>query len=225
MAALTSQDEQNQYTQRWNDIQFDPNEKELTMYLSSDIRYEIDIKTMNLPKEITDKLSSNEFWKTQIGMQFENFIISNLGNEQMYIGYKNGYFIGFNCITIINIINESIYQNTNSKKNRITRVVISDDIKKLGKNIKVVVRDSKCKDFKPKKTTTEGIKVFYKCNLHYDEETGKVIRNISRLEEKVAKRIEKNLGMPKKSIRVEIEEEVSLVQAEATGKEAPEGQT
>lgn len=212
MAALTSQEIQDQYTQRWNDIQFDPNEKELTMYLSSDQRYEIDIKTLNLnlPKEMVDELSSNEFWKTPLGIQFENIVTSEMGSQRMYIGFKNGYFIGFGSIKIIDAINESIYQNTNSKRNRITRVVISDDIKKLGKNMKVVVRDSKCKDFNPKKTTTEGIEVFYKCNLHYDEETGKVIRNVSRVEKRIAKHINKKLGIS--GVRVKIRDNPSQLE-------------
>jgi len=204
MATLTSQQLHNQHTQRCDDIKFNPNETDLTMYLSSDQRYEIDIKTMNLnlPKEMMDKLSSNEFWKTPFGIQFENIITSQMGSEQMYIGFKNGYFIGFGCIKMINAINEEIYKNRNSKKNRITRVVISDDIKKLGQNMKVVVRDSTCKDFNPKKTTTEGIEVFYKCNLHYDEETGKVIRNISRLEKRIAKHINKKLGISGVQVKI-----------------------
>jgi len=202
MAALTSQEIQDQYTQRWNDIQFDPDEKDLTMYLSSDQRIEIDIKTLNLPKELKDQTSSNEFWKTEYGKILEDDITSYLGSNRLFLGYKNGYFIAFACIEIIDAINESIWQNTNSKKNRITRVVISDDIKKLGKNMKVAVRGSKCKDFNPKKTTTEGIEVFYKCNLHYDEETGKVIRNVSRLEKRISKQINKKLGIS--GVRVKI---------------------
>ena len=160
MATLTSQEIQDQYTQRWNDIQFDPDEKELTMYLSSDQRIEIDIKTLNLPEELKDQTSNNEFWKTENGKILEDEITSYLGSNRLFLGYKNGYFIAFACKEIIDVINKSIWQNTNSKKNRINRVVISDDIKKLGKNMKVAVRGSKCKDFKPKKQLLKASKCF-----------------------------------------------------------------
>ena len=205
MSALTSQNIHNQHTQRSNDVRFYPNETDLTMYISSDQRVEIDINTLGLPEEMINLTSNNEFWKSSIGKILEDNITSFLGSKRLFLGFKNGYFIGFACIEIIDTINEEIKKNY--KKSKITKIVVSDDIKKLGKNMKFAVRGSKCKDFKPTKTTTEGIEVFYKCNLHYDEETGKVIRNVSRLEKRIAKKINKKLGIS--GVRVKIGDNLS----------------
>jgi hypothetical protein len=48
----------------------------------------------------------------------------------LYIGYKGGYFVGFDCIPIIKYLNDKINKTFSEEWRKIKHVIVSNDIGK-----------------------------------------------------------------------------------------------
>jgi hypothetical protein len=177
-----------------SDIKFDLDDTQLTLYMRPDKRRSLEVDSMGIPTEYTEKMKLDGFWETNTGQMIEHQIISNMSdNNYLYIGYKNGYFVGFDCIQIVNWLNRKINERQDDKKRLITKVVISGDMKPhinfavrgLGKFVKKPATTRKCEVDGPDDSKVEkDVEVCYACDLHYDD-SGNLMRNISTLEKRL----------------------------------------
>ena len=205
-----------------SDVKFDLDDKQLTLYIRPDKRMSIDANTMGLPKEIRKEFSSEGFWESKMGQMIEHQIISNMSdNSYLYIGYKNGYFVGFNCIQIVNWLNRVINERQDDTKRLITKVVVSDAmephisfaVRGLDKFVKKPATTRKCEVDGPEDSKVEkDVEICYECDLHYDD-TGNLMRNISTLEKKLLEAVMKKRADAKHDALTEfingVEEEVN----------------
>ena len=174
-----------------SDVKFDLDDEQLTLYIRPDKRISIDANTMGLPEEIIKEFASEGFWESKMGQMIEHQIISNMSDQSyLYIGYKNGYFVGFDCIRIVNWLNRVINEKASDTKRLITKVVVSDSMKPhisfairgLNKFVKKPATTRKCEVDGPEGSKQEkDIEMCYECDLHYDD-SGNLMRNISTLE-------------------------------------------
>ena len=177
-----------------SDVAFDLDDKQLTGYIRPDKRMSIGVDTMGLPREYVEMMKTDGFWESNMGQMIEHQIISRMSTDNyLYVGYKNGYFVGFDCIPIINWLNRAINDRQCDTKRLITKVVISADMKPhitiavrgLGKHIKKPATTRKCEADGPEGSKVEtNIDLCYECDLHYDT-SGNLIRNVSTLEKKI----------------------------------------
>ena len=177
-----------------SDVTFDLEDTELTLYIRPDKRMSVDVDTMELPQMYVEMMKEDGFWESNMGQMIEHQIISHMSNENyLYVGYKNGYFVGFNCIQIVNWLNRSINERQGDTKRLITKVVISDDmephisfaVRGLGKHKKKPATTRKCEVDGPDDSKVEiDVELCYECDLHYDD-NGNLMRNVSTLEKKL----------------------------------------
>ena len=174
-----------------SDVAFDLDDKQLTLYIRPDKRMSLEANTMGIPKEYIEMMTSDGFWETKMGQMIEHQIISSMSDKSyLYIGYKNGYFIGFDCIQIVNWLNRAINERQDDTKRLITKVVISDAMKPhisfavrgLGKHMEKPANTKKCEVDGPDGSKVEkDVELCYECDLHYDD-SGNLMRNVSTLE-------------------------------------------
>lgn len=180
------------------DVVFDLDDKELTVYIRPDKRMSIGVDTMGLPQDYVEMMKTDGFWESNMGQMIEHQIISHMSTDNyLYVGYKNGYFVGFDCIPIINWLNKAINDRQGDTKRLITKVVISEDMKPhiaiavrgLGKHMKKPATTRKCEADGPEGSKVEiDVELCYECDLHYDD-SGNLIRNVSTLEKKLLKTV------------------------------------
>ena len=208
-----------------SDVKFDLDDTQLTLYMRPDKRMSLEVDSMGLPTEYTEKMKLDGFWETNTGQMIEHQIISNMSdNNYLYIGYKNGYFVGFDCIPLINWLNRAINERQDDKKRLITKVVISEDmephitftVRGLNKYVKKPATTRKCKVDGPDDSKVEkDVELCYKCDLLYDN-NGNLIRNVSTLEKKLVKEVMKKRAAAKHDTLTEfmngVEEEVLKTQ-------------
>lgn len=204
-----------------SDVKFYFDDKCLTLYIRPNKRISIEASSMGLPKEYIEMMISEGFWETKMGCMIEHQIISSMSDKNyLYIGYKNGYFVGFDCIPIVNWLNRAINERQNDTKRLITKVVISEDmephisfaVRGLNKHIKKPATTRKCEVDGPDGSKVEkDVEMCYECDLHYDE-SGNLIRNISTLEKKLVEEAMKKIDSVKDDVltefMTEMEEEV-----------------
>ena len=177
-----------------SDVKFDLDDTQLTLYMRPDKRMSIGVDSMGIPTEFTEAMKLDGFWETKMGQMIEHQIISNMSdNNYLYSGYKNGYFVAFDCIPLINWLNRRINEKQDDKKRLITRVVISEDmephitftVRGLNKYVKKPATTRKCKVDGPDDSKVEkDVELCYACDLHYDD-SGNLMRNISTLEKRL----------------------------------------
>ena len=208
-----------------SDVKFDLDDKQLTLYIRPDKRMSIDANTMGLPKEIRKEFASEGFWESKMGQMIEHQIISNMSdNSYLYIGYKNGYFVGFDCIKIVNWLNRAINERQSDTKRLITKVVVSDAmephisfaVRGLDKFVKKPMTTRKCEVDGPEGSKVEkDVEMCYECDLHYDD-SGNLMRNISTLEKMLLEEAMKKINhAPQDALTEfmnEVEEEVNKKQ-------------
>ena len=204
-----------------SDVKFDLDDKCLTLYIRPDKRMSIEANTMGLPKEYIEMMTSEGFWETKMGCMIEHQIISSMSDKNyLYIGYKNGYFVGFDCIPIVNWLNRAINERQSDTKRLITKVVISEDmephisftVRGLDKFVKKPMTTRKCEMDGPEGSKQEkDVEMCYECDLHYDD-SGNLMRNISTLEKKLVEEAMKKIDNAPNDVLTkfmnEIEEEV-----------------
>lgn len=177
-----------------SDVAFDLEDTELTLYMRPDKRMSVDVDTMRLPQKYGAMMKEDGFWESSVGQMIEHQIISHMSNENyLYVGYKNGYFVGFDCIKIINWLNRAINERQGDTKRLIKKVVISDVMKPhinfavrgLGKHKKKPATTRKCEVDGPDDSKVEkDVELCYECDLYYND-SGNLIRNVSTLEKKI----------------------------------------
>ena len=200
-----------------SDVKFDLDDKYLTLYIRPDKRMSIDAHRMELPKEYIEMMKSDGFLEGKIGQIIEHQIISHMSNNSyLYIGYKNGYFVGFDCINIVKSLNRAINERQTDTKRLIKRVVISDDMKPhitfvvrgLGKFVKKPVTTRKCEVDGPEGSKVKkDVEMYYECDLHYDD-NGNLIRNVSTLEKILLEEAMKKIDDAPSSVVTEFINEV-----------------
>ena len=200
-----------------SDVKFDLDDKCLTLYIRPDKRMSIEANTMGLPKEYIEMMTSDGFWESKMGQMIEHQIISNMSdNNYLYVGYKNGYFVGFDCIQIINWLNRAINERQNDTKRLITRVVISEDMKPhisftvrgLDKFVKKPATTRKCEVDGPEGSKVEkDVEMCYECDLHYDD-SGNLMRNVSTLEKRLLEEAMKKMDLAKYDVITEFMEDL-----------------
>jgi hypothetical protein len=208
-----------------SDVRFDLDDTHLTLYIRPDKRMSIDANTMGLPDEIIKEFTSKGFWESKMGQMVEHQIISNMSNNSyLYIGYKNGYFVGFDCIQIVNWLNRAINERQNDTKRVITKVVISEDmephisftVRGLNKFVKKPMTTRKCEVDGPEDSKIEkDIEMCYECDLHYDD-SGNLMRNISTLEKRLLEEAMKKINDAKDDV---LEEFMNGVEREVNKKQ------
>lgn len=200
-----------------SDVKFDLDDKYLTLYIRPDKRMSIDANRMELPKEYIEMMNSDGFLEGKIGQIIEHQIISHMSNNSyLYIGYKNGYFVGFDCINIVKSLNRAINERQTDTKRLIKRVVISNDMKPhisfvvrgLGKFVRKPVTTRKCEVDGPEGSKVKkDVEMCYECDLHYDD-NGNLIRNVSTLEKKLLEEAMKKIDDAPSSVVTEFINEV-----------------
>lgn len=200
-----------------SDVKFDFDDKCLTLYIRPNKRMSIEANTMGLPKEYIEMMTSDGFWESKMGQMIEHQIISSMsGNNYLYVGYKNGYFVGFDCIPIINWLNRAINERQNDTKRFITRVVISEDmephisfaVRGLDKHVKKPAATRKCEVDGPEGSKLEkDVEMCYECDLHYDD-SGNLMRNVSTLEKKLLEEALKKMDHAKYDVITEFMEDL-----------------
>ena len=200
-----------------SDVKFDIDDKYLTLYIRPDKRMSIDAHRMELPKEYIEMMNSDGFLEGKIGQIIEHQIISHMSNNSyLYIGYKNGYFVGFDCINIVKSLNRAINERQTDTKRLIKRVVISDDMKPhitfvvrgLGKFVRKPVTTRKCEVDGPEGSKVKkDVEMCYECDLHYDA-NGNLIRNVSTLEKILLEEAMKKIDHAPSSVVTEFINEV-----------------
>tara|TARA_X000000368_G_scaffold368331_1_gene316215 strand:+ start:127 stop:864 length:738 start_codon:yes stop_codon:yes gene_type:complete len=218
-----------------SDVKFDLDDKQLTLYIRPDKRMSIDANNMGLPEEIRKEFASEGFWESKMGQMIEHQIISNMSdNSYLYIGYKNGYFVGFDCIQIVNWLNRAINERQDDTKRLITKVVVSDAMKPhinfavrgLNKFVKKPVTTKKIQVDGPEGSKQEkDVEMCYECDLHYDD-SGNLMRNISTLEKMLLKEAMKKIDHAPNDVLTEfmngVEEEVNKKQGDCDCCQGPE---
>jgi hypothetical protein len=200
-----------------SDVAFDPEDKHLTLYIRPHKRMSIGVDTMGIPNQYMEMMKVDGFWETKMGQMIEHQIISNMSdNNYLYIGYKNGYFVGFDCITVVKWLNRAINERQDDTKRIITRVVVSEDMKPhisftvrgLNKFVKKPKTTKKCKVDGPEGSRIEKeVEMCFECDLHYDD-SGNLIRNVSTLEKKLLEAAMKKMDSAKEDAIVEFMNEV-----------------
>jgi len=210
-----------------SDIKFVLDDTKLTLYIRPDKRMSVGVDSMGLPTEYTEKMKSDGFWKTKMGQMIEHQIISKFSDKNyLYIGYKNGHCVGFDCIQLINWLNRKINERQGDRTRLITRVVISDDmephinfaVRGLNKYVKKPATTRKFEVDGPEGSKVEkDVELCYTCDLHYDD-SGNLIRNISTLEKRLLEKAMKKIDTAPHDVFTEfingVEEEVLKTQEE-----------
>lgn len=209
-----------------SDVKFNLDDKYLTLYIRPNKRMSIDANTMGLPEEIIKEFASEGFWESKMGHMIEHQIISNMSdNNYLYIGYKNGYFVGFDCIQIINWLNRAINERQNDTKRLIKKVVISEDmephisfaVRGLDKFVKKPATTRECEiDGPDDSKVKKEVEMCYECDLHYDD-SGNLMRNVSTLEKKLVELAMKKIDNAPHDVLTdfmnEVEDEVNKKQS------------
>ena len=75
---------------------------------------------MGLPQYIISTMSDEGFWESKMGQMIEHSIIEHMSqNEFLYVGYMDGYFTGFDCISVIKYLYMKINEREGDKNRKI----------------------------------------------------------------------------------------------------------
>ena len=145
------------------DLKINPNAEKYYLFLNNKLRLTADVMDMNLPKNITDKISQPNFWETIEGGFVKSSVSLQLKESEnaVHVGCKNTLIVGFKCEEILN----QLYTTPSTKRfldgKKIVEVIITKDVE-------VFQLEDNPNAYEPCKMDNQGNETIWKYEVPYD---------------------------------------------------------
>ena len=112
------------------DLKINPNAEKYYLFLNNKLRLTADVMDMNLPKNITDKISQPNFWETIEGGFVKSSVSLQLKESEnaVLVGCKNTLIVGFKCEEILNQLHTEPSTKRFLDGKKIVEVIITEDV-------------------------------------------------------------------------------------------------